>query len=49
MSDLCEEVKELKDKFISFQISHVLRVGEVGSVYILCYMIILWVTGCTSC
>ncbi|XP_070671252.1 uncharacterized protein [Malus domestica] len=25
MSDLCEEVKELKDKFISFQISHVLR------------------------
>ncbi|CAN6549032.1 unnamed protein product [Malus baccata var. baccata] len=41
MSDLCEEVKELKDKFISFQISHVLRVGEVGSVYI------LWVTGCT--
>ncbi|KAI5352446.1 hypothetical protein L3X38_005337 [Prunus dulcis] len=25
MSDLCEEVKELKDKFLSFEISHVLR------------------------
>ncbi|KAK9935549.1 hypothetical protein M0R45_022648 [Rubus argutus] len=25
MSDLCEEVKELKDKFVSFEISHVLR------------------------
>ncbi|XP_043707825.1 uncharacterized protein LOC122657110 isoform X5 [Telopea speciosissima] len=25
MSDLCEEVKELKDKFVSFQISHFVR------------------------
>ncbi|KAL6192476.1 hypothetical protein ACLB2K_033564 [Fragaria x ananassa] len=25
MSDLCEEVKELKEKFVSFEISHVLR------------------------
>lgn len=31
MSDLCEEVKELKDKFVSFEISHVLRVRKVES------------------
>lgn len=43
MSDLCEEVKELKDKFLSFEINHVLRVGKVYSVYILCSMIIVWV------
>lgn len=43
MSDLCEEVKELKDKFLSFEISHVLRVGKVDSVYNLCSTILLWV------
>lgn len=33
MSDLCEEVKELKDKFVSFEISHVLRVRKVESLF----------------
>lgn len=33
MSDLCEEVKELKEKFVSFEISHVLRVRKVESVF----------------
>lgn len=34
MSNLYEEVKKLKDKFVSFQINHVLRVGKVDSAYV---------------
>lgn len=41
ISDLYEEVKKLKDKFLSFKISHVLRVREADSVYLLCYVICL--------
>lgn len=33
LSDLCEEVKELKEKFVSFEISHVLRVRKFEVVF----------------
>ncbi|XP_048448103.1 uncharacterized protein LOC108868673 [Pyrus x bretschneideri] len=36
MSDLYEEVKKLKDKLLSFKISHALRVSKVESIYLLC-------------
>ncbi|RXH91156.1 hypothetical protein DVH24_020179 [Malus domestica] len=36
MSDLYEEVKKLKDKLLSFKISHVLRLSKVESIYLLC-------------
>lgn len=43
LSDLYEEVKKLKDKFLSFKISHVLRVSQANSICLLWYMILLWV------
>lgn len=30
MADLCKEAKELKDKFVSFQINHIVRVNANG-------------------
>ena len=44
MADLCKEAKELKDKFVSFQINHVLRVHANGYLFLLHYLydIIFW-------
>ena len=42
MSNLYEEVKKLKDKFVSFQINHVLRVGKVDSAYVLLSLMLIF-------
>lgn len=34
MADLCKEAKELKDKFLSFQINHIVRVNANGYFFI---------------
>lgn len=45
MADLCQEAKELKDKFLSFQICHVARVQllffEKLNIYNFQYMLLL--------
>lgn len=41
MSDLCTEAKKLKDRFLSFQMMHVLRVSVVYSASCLCSILLV--------
>lgn len=41
MSDLCAEAKKLKDRFLSFKITHVPRVSVVYSASCLCSILLL--------